>query len=181
MKSNYDRSKNIIRKTTENYHPRADDPLLLFAENRAWKPLPVYNCTLKICLPRRLVSNFSCLSLKIVKLAFPATDMLLRPWRRYLNISVIIASGRQVVKYQLKKITQKYWVFISFWPGHSDKNAFSKRANKRCIYYIAFFKSLFLSPPPGDHRKQKLQVHQLRAENLGLWLSRGEQSKHVTY
>ena len=35
MKSNYDRSKNIIRKTTENYHPRADDPLLLFAENRA--------------------------------------------------------------------------------------------------------------------------------------------------
>ena len=29
MKSNYDRSKNIIRKTTKNYHPRADDPLLL--------------------------------------------------------------------------------------------------------------------------------------------------------
>ena len=28
MKSNYDRSKNIIRKTTEKYHPRADDPLL---------------------------------------------------------------------------------------------------------------------------------------------------------
>ena len=29
MKSNYDLSKNIIRKTTENFHPRADDPLLL--------------------------------------------------------------------------------------------------------------------------------------------------------
>ena len=28
MKSNYDRSKTIIRKTTRNYHPRADDPLL---------------------------------------------------------------------------------------------------------------------------------------------------------
>ena len=30
MKSNYDRSKTIIRKlATKNYHPRADDPLLL--------------------------------------------------------------------------------------------------------------------------------------------------------
>ena len=36
--------------------------------------------------------------------------------------------------------------------------------------------------------KQSLQnnslnniVHQLRAENLGLWLTRGEQPKHVTY
>ena len=29
MKSNYDRSKSISRKTTKSYHPRADDPLLL--------------------------------------------------------------------------------------------------------------------------------------------------------
>ena len=29
MKSNYDRSKSISRKTTKNYHPRADDPRLL--------------------------------------------------------------------------------------------------------------------------------------------------------
>ena len=29
MKSNYHRSKIVIRKTTKNYHPRADDPLLL--------------------------------------------------------------------------------------------------------------------------------------------------------
>ena len=29
MKSNYDRSKTISRKTTKNYHPRADDLLLL--------------------------------------------------------------------------------------------------------------------------------------------------------
>ena len=29
MKPNYDRSKTIGRKTTRNYHPRADDPLLL--------------------------------------------------------------------------------------------------------------------------------------------------------
>ena len=29
MKSNYDRSKTINRKTTKNYHSRAEDPLLL--------------------------------------------------------------------------------------------------------------------------------------------------------
>ena len=29
MKSNYDRSKTIIRKTTKNYHPRADRPRVL--------------------------------------------------------------------------------------------------------------------------------------------------------
>ena len=30
MKSNYDRSKTLTRKTTKNYHLRADDPLLFF-------------------------------------------------------------------------------------------------------------------------------------------------------
>ena len=57
MKSNYDRSKTIIRKTTKNYHPRADDPLLLiiWQKTEDEKPLSVYNCTLKVCLPRRLV------------------------------------------------------------------------------------------------------------------------------
>ena len=75
MMSNYDHSKTIISKTTKNYHPLADDPLLLiiWQKTEDEKPLPVYNCTLKdkiVCLPRRLVSNFSCLSLKIVKLAF---------------------------------------------------------------------------------------------------------------
>ena len=29
MKSNYERSKTIIRKTTKSYHPRADDPRVL--------------------------------------------------------------------------------------------------------------------------------------------------------
>ena len=73
MTSNYDRSKTITSKTTKNYHPHADDPLLLlyiWQKTEDEKPLPVYNCTMKVCLPRRLVSNFSCLSLKIVKLAF---------------------------------------------------------------------------------------------------------------
>ena len=72
MTSNYDRPKTITSKTTKNYHPRADDPLLLLTWQKTEdeKPLPVYNCTMKVCLPRRLVSNFSCLSFKIVKLAF---------------------------------------------------------------------------------------------------------------
>ena len=30
MKSNNDRSKTINRKTAKNYHPRAEDPLLLY-------------------------------------------------------------------------------------------------------------------------------------------------------
>ena len=72
MTSNYDCSTTIISKTTKNYHPRADDQLLLiiWPTTEDEKPLPVYNCTLKVCVPRRLVSNFSCLSFKIVKLAF---------------------------------------------------------------------------------------------------------------
>ena len=44
MKSNYDRSKTIIRKTTKNYHPRADAD----DRKREWKPQT--SCVLKICL-----------------------------------------------------------------------------------------------------------------------------------
>ena len=57
MKSNYDRSKTIIRKTTKNYHPGADDPLLQIicrhisveALKRGWKAID-YLTTLKISL-----------------------------------------------------------------------------------------------------------------------------------
>ena len=61
MTSNYDRSKTIISKTTKNYHPRADDPrlLIIWQKTEDEKLLPVYNCTLKVCLPQRLVSNFT--------------------------------------------------------------------------------------------------------------------------
>ena len=67
MKPNYDLSKTIISNTTKNYHPRGDNPFLLiiWQKTEDEKPLPVYNCTLKVCLPHRLVSNFSCLSLAI--------------------------------------------------------------------------------------------------------------------
>ena len=74
----------------------------------------MYNCTLKVCLPRRLVSNFSCLSLKIVTLVFH--------WRWILPSLpeyIIIASGRQVVNYSHKNAV----FFFLFWPGHSQKIA----------------------------------------------------------
>ena len=72
MTSNYDRSKTIISKTTKNYHPHADDPLLLII-CRKERMKSHYLCIIvhwKYVLPRQLVSNFSCLSLEIVKLAF---------------------------------------------------------------------------------------------------------------
>ena len=54
MKPNYDRSKTISRKTTKNYHSRADDPLLSkFADISVLsfnKRTKSHNCTLKICL-----------------------------------------------------------------------------------------------------------------------------------
>ena len=37
MKSNNDRSKTVICKTTENYHLRADDPLLL----KIWRHISI--------------------------------------------------------------------------------------------------------------------------------------------
>ena len=38
MKPNYDRSKTLSRKTTKNYHSRADDPLLIkFADESLLK------------------------------------------------------------------------------------------------------------------------------------------------
>ena len=122
MTSNCDRSKTIpvISKTTKNYHLRADEPPLRTEDE---KPLPVYNCTLKVCPPRRLVSNFSCLSLKIVKLAFhwrwilpslPA-DMLLHPDSALTALPeyIIIASDRQVVNY----CTHTKILFFSFSGG----------------------------------------------------------------
>ena len=85
MKSNYDRSKTIIRETTKNYHPRANDPPLLIihrhiiieALKRGWKATDFLGTIVrwKYALPHRLVYNFGCLSLKIVKLAFHVPEM----------------------------------------------------------------------------------------------------------
>ena len=78
MKPNYDRSITICRKTTKIYHPRADDPLLLkFADifrieaiKRGRKAIIVH---WKYAIPRQLVYNVGCLSVKIVQLAFHTT------------------------------------------------------------------------------------------------------------
>ena len=124
-------------------------------------PLPVYNCTLKVCLPRRLVSNFSCLSLKIVKLAFHwrwiftfVADWHVAATLTALPEYIIIASGRQVVNYSHKNA-----FFFLFWPSHSQKNAFLERANKRVYSTLRFLTVYFYRSLPGDHRKQaeKLQ------------------------
>ena len=85
MKSNYDRSKTLSRKTTKNYHPRADDPRLLKlcrhisieALKRGRKAID-YLCIIvhwKYALRHQLVYNFRCLSFKIVKLAFHVLEM----------------------------------------------------------------------------------------------------------
>ena len=108
--------------------------------NRGW--LPVYNCTLKVCLPCWLVSNFSCQSLKIVKLAFHwrwifafvAGWHVDAPWRRYLNISLSLL----IVKWSITVFTQKYWFFFLLRPGHSQKNAFLERANKKINTTLRF-------------------------------------------
>ena len=86
MKSNYDRSKTISRKTTKNYHPCADDPRLLKicrhvsieALKRGRRKAIDYLSILvhwKYALRSRLVYNFGFLSLKIVKLAFHVLEM----------------------------------------------------------------------------------------------------------
>ena len=62
MKLSYTLSKTTIHKTTKNYHLHADDLLLL----KLWRhigiekrmkshSLPVYNCTMNICLTLLIV------------------------------------------------------------------------------------------------------------------------------
>ena len=85
MKSNYERSKTIIRKTTKSYHPRADDPRVLrLCRHISIEALKTrrkaidYLCIIvhwKYALRRQLVYNFRSLSLKIVKLAFHVLEM----------------------------------------------------------------------------------------------------------
>ena len=74
MKSNNDRSKTINCKTTKTYH---HNPLLIqtyqyWGFKNRMKPTDYLCITVnwKYALPWRLVYNFGCLSLKIVKLVF---------------------------------------------------------------------------------------------------------------
>ena len=96
-------------------------------------------------LPRRFFYNFGSLSLQIVKLAFH--------WRWIFafvagrtcccdpDLSRFRSSSYQGV------IAQNHVFFFLFWPGHSQKNAFSKRATLR------FSRVYFYRCHPGDHRK----------------------------
>ena len=133
MKSNYDRSKTIVCKTTKNYHLHADNLLLIICRKKRLKA--IYQlCTENLPYPTDWSIIFSCLSLKIAKLAFHWRWIF--PFLAGLHVSatlmvlpeyILVASDRQVVN---GVITQNY-VFFLFWPGHSQKNAFSKRVKKR--------------------------------------------------
>ena len=53
----------------------------------------------------------------------------------------------------------KMLFFFLFWPGHSQKNSFLERANKRVYTTLRFLTVYFYRSHSGDHRKQgeKLQ------------------------
>ena len=73
MKSNYDRSKSISRKTTKNYHPRADDPLLLkicrHVSTVQYRITVQYSSTVQYSICRHVSTDMSDISVE-AKLCF---------------------------------------------------------------------------------------------------------------
>ena len=63
-----------------------------------------------------------------------------------------------------------YYVNIKIW-----KKKYHWLSKKNCDLLALFISS------KSVWEVGEVVVHQLRAENLGLWLTRGEQPKHVTY
>ena len=123
MKLNYSRSKTINRKTTTNYHLRDEDPLVIICRHISIEDeshrLPVYNCTLKICLTlpvidQLLVYEFGCLSLKIVKLAFHWRwiFVFVASWRVTATLMALLwsSSAWSLRRYQSNS-TQEYGFF----------------------------------------------------------------------
>ena len=111
----------------------------------------------KYAFPRQLVNNFSCLSLKLVKLAFlwrwifafvagwhvGATLILFLSWIQSLPI----------VKWSTALLVNKHHtkirIFFLFWPGHSQKNTFLKRARKEyMLHYVEFQEFIFIVAIP---------------------------------
>ena len=160
MKSNYDRSKTIIRETTKNYHPRANDPSLLIihrhiiieALKRGWKATDFLGTIVqwKYALPYRLVYNFGCLSLKIVKLAFH--------WRGFLPSATVIA----LPKYHQERMISfsldiMFWLFIYLFQYFSEIKTQNFRDDALLVQeihaFIHFFNNWFkpvqtISPCP---------------------------------
>ena len=77
---------------------------------------------------------------------------------------IIIASGRQVVNYSHKML----FFFFLFWPGHSQKNAFLERANKRVYTTLPLLTVYLYRSHPGDHRKQGEKL-QCKGQLRGGW------------
>ena len=118
IKLNYGRSKTINRKTTTNYRLHAEDPLVIICRHISIEDeshrLPVYNCTLKICLTLRLVYKFGYLSLKIVKLAFHWgwIFVFVASWRVTATLMALLwsSSAWSLRRYQSNS-TQEYGFF----------------------------------------------------------------------
>ena len=164
MKSNNDRSKTINRKTTKNYH---HDPLLLqkyqyWGFKNRMKPID-YLCIIvnwKYALPWRLVYNFGCLSLKIVKLAFRWRwiFVFVSGWHVAATLMGLLRSSSawSLQRYR-SNITQKYGFFL-FWPGYSHKNSFLKRAKKKRVYGTLRFSRVYFNrchPVDDTDRKRE--------------------------
>ena len=70
-----------------------------------------------------------------------------------LNDRFRSSSGQR--RYRLN-IAQKYGFFL-FWPGHSQKNAFLKRANKRIYNTLRFQEFILISIVATRRSGEKLQ------------------------
>ena len=131
MKSNYDRSKTIVCKTTKNYHLHADNLLLIICRKKRLKA--IYQlCTENLPYPTDWSIIFSCLSLKIAKLAFHWRWIF--PFVAGLHVRVTLMA-LPFVKWSTA-LSHKTTFFFLFWPGHSQKNAFSKRVKKKSIIIL---------------------------------------------
>ena len=182
MKSNYDRSKTITRKTTKKYH---HDPLLLkiadlsvlILKNRM--KATDYLCIIvhwKYALPWRLVYNFGCLPLKILNClstgdgflsSFPA-DMSLRPWWGY--------SDRQVHGHYgvIGQTSHKNTDFFLFWPGHSQKYAFLKGRKKTVYATLRFSRVYFNRCHPGDDTGNENSLQIIRRSGRSATLAKSK-------
>ena len=137
MKSNYDRSKTIVCKTTKNYHLHADNLLLIICRKKRLKA--IYQlCTENLPYPTDWSIIFSCLSLKIAKLAFHWRWIF--PFVAGLHVSatlmvlpeyILVASNRQVVN---GVITQNY-VFFPLLARPQPEKCFLKKGEKKEYNY----------------------------------------------
>ena len=130
MKSNYDRSKTIVRKTTKNYHPRADNLLLLIICRKKRLKAIDWLCTEILPYPGDWSIIFVVYPWKSQNWLstgdgfFPSLPayMLVWPWWRYRSSSgqrryhtklrFFSSSGQAIARKMLKKGWKKKSIII---------------------------------------------------------------------